>query len=156
MDSHKAIVMSLCCISYTDAWSAGHDALTDLELGALHSIVGSNSTRLKNMPIGGTVIITAEKDGVRHFTVVSLIKALDSCTLWANAGGLTWDYNFAYTPLTGIHRLTPELKAIRDRLCTEADLNPAVLMNSRFCSAKYLDVVKKLVDIVNTGAPLKN
>lgn len=143
--------MSLCCISYTDAWSAGHDALTDLELGALHSIVGSNSTRLKNMPIGSTVIITAEKDGVRHFTVVSLTKALDSCTLWSNAGGLEWTYNFAYTPLTGIHRLTPELKAIRDQLCTEANLNPAVLMNSRFCSAKYLDVVKKLVEIVNKG-----
>jgi hypothetical protein len=138
--------MSLCCISYTDAWSAGHDALTDLEVGAEFCTVGSNSTRLKNMQIGGTVIITAEKDGIRHFTIVSLTEALTSCTLWANAGGLTWDYNFKYTPLTGIHKLTPELKAVRDRFCLESGLNPAVMMNSRFCSSKYLPVVNRLVD----------
>jgi hypothetical protein len=143
--------MSLCCISYTDAWSAGHDALTDLEVGAEFCTVGSNSTRLKNMPVGGTVIITAEKDGVRHFTIVSLTKALETCTLWANAGGLTWDYNFTYTPLTGIHKLTPELKVVRDRFCAELSLNPAIMMNSRFCSAKYLPVVTRLVDYINKG-----
>jgi hypothetical protein len=135
---------SLCCVTYTDNWSAGHSSYIDLELGAQHCVVGSSSNSLKNKKPGDIVIITATKDGVRHFTIVKLGERTAS-TLWADAGGLQWDHNFSYEPLTEIRALTPELKLVCNRLCTEAGLNPDMLMNSRFCSAKYLPVVHSLL-----------
>ncbi len=137
--------MSLCCVTYTDEWSAAHNSYLDLELGAKHKIVGSNSTTLGRKKPGDMVIITATKEGVRYFTVVELIVKLEECTLWADAGGLPWDHNFSYKPLTEIIKLTPEIKEVRDRLCLEVGLNPAMFMNSRFYSSKFLPVVNGLL-----------
>jgi hypothetical protein len=135
----------LMCISYTDEHSAHKDSLADLNLGAHHGVVGCNSARFKSFKEGDIILITAAHNSTRYFQFGKIQTRLDGCRLWANEGGKLWDHNYTYTPLTTITILTPGLKQIRDEMCGRHNLNANYLMNSRFCSDKFLPMVSEFI-----------
>ncbi len=138
------------CVTYKDEFSADHDAVNDLLIGARHCVVGCNSKVFGSSKPGDLVIITAK----RFFTVGTLTERLYECTLWADNGGRTWDHNFIYTPLLpGIYERTPELTARVETLCAEILIDPAYLFHSRFCGVRYAPVLRTLIAELKDTAP---
>jgi hypothetical protein len=133
------------CVTYTDAFSAGHCSYNDLLIGAKHNVVGCNSKVFGAGRPGDLVIITANKGKERFFTIGTLDQRLITCNLWADDGGHVWTYNSIYTPLIGIHAVTPAIKEMLATICTKYLVDPRYVMHSRFCGERYAPVLRDLV-----------
>jgi hypothetical protein len=66
----------LICIRYTDEMSVGGCSLTDMELGASHCLLGSNSKRLGTFVCGDIAIILAnDKSDMKYFTIAQITES---------------------------------------------------------------------------------
>ncbi len=126
--------------------SVENNSLKDLQLGSENKVVGSNSRALGACKSGDRVIITANYGKKKYFTVGLITEDLPGCTLWSDAGGHLWKYNFKYTPLLAITEFTSELKKFREVCAKKFDVNPNNLFNSRFCSSKCNELLDDLLD----------
>jgi hypothetical protein len=133
------------CIRYTDKFSAGHCSYNDLLIGAKYQTVGCNSTTLGAGRPGELVIVVANRGKERFFTIGTLDQRLLECNLWADEGGHVWANNFTYTPLIGIHAVSPAIKELVATLCTKYLVDPRYVMHSRFCGERYAPVLRDLV-----------
>jgi hypothetical protein len=134
------------CVTYKDAFSADHCSFTDLQIGTAHTIVGCNSKVFGSSRPGDLVIITANRGPTRYFTAGILMERLLECSLWAAAGGHTWEFNFTYMPLLpGIYEITPAIRARVAALCEPLHIDPAYFFHSRFCGERFAPVLRELV-----------
>jgi hypothetical protein len=143
----------LRCVTYKDAFSANGCSFTDLEIGMAHTAVGCNSKVFGSSRPGDLVIITANNGRRRYFTAGILLERLVECSLWAAAGGHTWEYNFLYRPLTGCHEITPTIKERVTALCEPLIIDPAYFFHSRFCGERYLPVLRTLLQELPKETP---
>jgi hypothetical protein len=141
--------MRIRCIVYKNEFSAGRSAWNDLHLGHVHHVVGCGSKWMDRAAQGDLVLICAKKECDMYCIIVALKERLGSCTVWADAGGLTWAYNWTYTPLTSLFMYTDEMKASIVTLCELRGLKYKNIFHPRFCSEKLKEPIEKLVFIAH-------
>ena len=141
--------MRIRCISYKDKFSAGHSAWNDLHLGHVHHVVGCGSKWMDRAAPGDLVVICAKKGGDLYCIIVALKERLGSCTVWADEGGLSWPYNWTYTPLTSLFLYTKEMKASILSMCTSG-LKYKNIFHPRFCSEKLKEPIEELIRLAPT------
>ena len=97
---------------------------------------------------GDLVVICAKKEDM-YFIIVALKERLGSCAVWADEGGLTWPYNWTYTPLTSLFMYTGEMKASIVSVCESHGLKYKNIFHPRFCSEKLKEPIEKLIQIAH-------
>ena len=122
--------------------------INDLHLGHVHHVVGCGSKWMDRAKPGDLVVICAKKEGL-YCIVVALKERLGSCSVWADEGGLKWDYNWTYTPLTPLFMYTGEMKASILSVCETHGLKYKNIFHPRFCSEKLKEAVEELIRIAH-------
>ena len=87
--------------SYVDGYSVGGSAINDVDISFSNSIIGK-SNRLSKPHQGDRVLVTGKtKSGIYIFAAQVNHHVENSSTkIWANQGGLQWNYNYNITPLS--------------------------------------------------------
>ena len=98
---------------------------------------------------GDLVLICAKREGNMYCIIVALKERLGSCTVWADEGGLTWPYNWTYTPLTSLFMYTEEMKSSIVSLCELHGLKYKNIFHPRFCSEKLKEPIEELIRIAH-------
>jgi len=134
------------CVTYVPKYSAGKDALRDLEIGIEHGVVGCGSKVFNASSPGDYVVINATKNKIKYVVIGVLCEKLESCNKWVIEGGKDWSYNWTYRPLTNIFIYDNLTKTEIHQYAEANSLKVNNLFNSRLCSKK----LKPLVDILIT------
>jgi len=128
------------CVSYVDEFSAEKSCLRDLEIGLENQVVGCNSKTFGSSQKGDFVIICARHAG-RLFVCIGEIDEAVKTSVWADQGGVRWQYNFRFTPLTKIVEVDKEKKERIKEMCDMYEVNPNMMFNMRFCGERYLPII---------------
>lgn len=138
--------LRLCCVSYTDNNSIGSSAYEDLLLGHKHSVVSCNAAAFGSSNPGDRVIIVAPNGKQRYAVLGRIQERLFECTLWLDKGGMLWNHNYIYEPLTELFEITPEIKRILEASGDRHRLNERNFFHPRFCSALLNKIADDLID----------
>ena len=134
--------LKIRCVTYKDEFSCPDEtgrqnAVQDLLIGVEHRTVGCNSKVFGSSKPGDIVIITAKN----RVIIGVLTQQLESCTLWKDKGGLLWEYNFEYKPLSDVVVVDEEFKRKKIEICTRNNVKPEHLFHSRFCGIRYKETL---------------
>jgi hypothetical protein len=134
------------CVGYKNEYSAEKSSFRDLEIGLEYGVVGCSSKVFgsKNTKRGDIVLITADKDKKRYAIIGRLEEKIEgNCIKWMEHGGMMWDYNWTYTPLTNIFQIdNEEIK----QLSLRHDVKWKNVFHSRFSSKIVRPVVDELIE----------
>jgi hypothetical protein len=136
--------MNIRCVTYKDKFSSKSSAYNDLMLGYENKVVGCSSKIFGASKKNDIVIINVKKNGIIHAIIVRLDTKLDECNVWINQGGLKWEYNWTYEPITDIFQYDNKTKNEMINFCTIHSLKHKNLFHPRFCSI----LLKKAVDVL--------
>jgi hypothetical protein len=148
------IVQEACriiSIVYTDEKSVKNCSYNDLELGYENCMVGcggKSTLGASTTKKGDIVIIKANKGARKYMSIGVLDTRLENCKLWYEEGGIEWDYNYKYTPITQIFEITPSFCEKVYELGKKHNCNAKNFFNSRFCSIKLKPI---LLDLLKEG-----
>lgn len=148
LSSHvQASGTKIFCVSYTDARSAKGSSLNDMRLGITHHVVGSNCPHLACAKAGDIAVVTAYEENKRVVVLGMLGAALPDCTVWQDAGGERWRFNFEFKPLTG-EIMLEDIKSAWTTICNEQSVNPHNMFNTRLCGhgEKYKSVLARAIE----------
>jgi hypothetical protein len=145
-------ILSVICVTYTDAFSNNRDSHVDSDIGAKHKMVASNSTLLNNAKPGTLVQIVAAKKhkNMRKIQFGILDRKIEGeCHLWENASpnGRKFKYHWTFTPLTDVMYMK-DVRGIIDTIAERMNINTKNMFHSRFCGwgTKYIPIMKEVLD----------
>jgi hypothetical protein len=145
-------ILSAICVAYTDPFSNNGDSHVDLDIGAKHNMVASNSLLLKNAKPGTLVQIVAAKkhENKRKIQFGILDRRIEGeCHLWENASpnGRTFKYHWTFTPLTEVLYMH-DVRIIIDGIAERMNINTKNMFHSRFCGwgTKYIPIMKEVLE----------
>ena len=136
--------MSCRTVVYANKYSIGGSSYNDLQLGATHTIMGSN----KPFAPSTRVVIKAALGKNTYFQIVRIEEQLSTCTLWEDRGdgGRKWKYNYRFSSLTDICALDNKLNAFLDTAGKELQLNHKILFNAGRIGYSERDRLNPLMD----------
>jgi len=145
MFDYKTIILNakkMFVVRYKDAFSAGLCSFNDLMISVNHHIIGCGSQQFGKASPGDLALLVANRNQNEHDRVfcVGIIgepRAKEHSTEWFENGGRLWDYNFHFTPITGVKSYY-EWRKTMDSVCDDKGANKKNILHSRFGSSKCL------------------